>query len=339
MFWAIGVLAVGILVVVHVAAELLLLTFAGLLFGTALRGAAEWCSRHAKIGIRTSLVVCIGMLVALGTSAMLWIVPHATQQAGQLWSDLARSVADLEARLAATQVGRALSPGSGEIAAWVEHHAAFTGNFLIGIVGALGAVIYVIFVALYFAASPRTYRCGVLALVPPSHGVRAGQVLDQLGRVLQRWLWARLISMTALGITSAIGLWLLGIPLALSLGLLAGALLFVPYLGSIASAIPALLIAITVDPMHVLYVGLLYIGIHLADGYLLSPPLQRRAVDVPPLLLLASQLAAGALWGILGFTFATPLVASLMIAVRMLYVEGLLGSPGEGGYPPAATSA
>ena len=98
------------------------------------------------------------------------------------------------------------------------------------------------------------------ALVPPAHRARAGQLIDELGEVLRRWLWARLISMTVLGIASAIGLWLLGIPLALSLGLLAGALLFVPYLGSSASAIPALLIAFTVDPMHEVYVGALYIG-------------------------------------------------------------------------------
>jgi predicted PurR-regulated permease PerM len=187
-------------------------------------------------------------------------------------------------------------------------------------------VVYVLFVSLYFAFSPDVYRRGVLALVPPARRPRAEQVIGALAAALRRWIGAQLITMTALGIASGIGLRLLGIPLAFALGLLAGLLLFVPYLGSILSAIPALLIALTVSPMHMLYVALLYVGIHLAEGYLLSPLLQRRAVDTPALLVLGSQLIAGALWGILGLMFATPIVATVLVVVRMLYVEDTLGT-------------
>lgn len=331
VFWVVGALMLGVVVVLHVAADVLLLTFAGLLFGNALRGAAEWLSRRTGFGIGRSLVVCILVLLALGAGAVLWIVPLVADQAGQLGSQLGAAVSDVEAWLGRTRIAHTLStaaPGGLErqVTGWLASHASFAGNFLLGVVGVLGAVVYVLFVTLYFAFSPAVYRRGVLALVPPRRRPRAEQVIGALAAALRRWLGAQLITMTALGVASMIGLWLLGIPLAFALGLLAGLLLFVPYLGAIAAAIPALMIALTVSPMHVLYVALLYVGIHLAEGYLLSPLLQRRAVDTPALLVLGAQLIAGALWGILGLMFATPVVATLLVLVRMLYVEDTLGA-------------
>jgi predicted PurR-regulated permease PerM len=331
VFWAVGALVLGVVVVLHVAADVLLLTFAGLLFGNALRGAAARLSRRTGSGIGPSLVVCIGVLLALGAGAVLWIIPLVAEQAGQLQRQLGAAIADLQSWLSRTQLVHTLSaaePGGLERQAtgWLTQHAGFAGSFVLGVGGVLGAVAYVLFVALYFAFSPAVYRRGVLALVPPGQRARAEQLLDALTAALRRWLWAQLITMIALAIASGIGLRLLGIPLAFALGLLAGLLLFVPYLGSIASAIPALLIALTVSPMHMLYVALLYVGIHLAESYLLSPVLQRRAVDTPALLVLGSQLIAGALWGILGLMLATPIVATVLIVVRMLYVEDTLGT-------------
>lgn len=331
VFWVVGALVLGVAVLLHVAADVLLLTFAGLLFGNALRGTAEWLSRRTEFGIGRSLVVCILVALALGAGAVTWIVPLVADQAGQLQRQLGAAIADLQAWVSRTQLVHTLptaEPGGLERQAtgWLTQHAGFAGSFVLGVVGVLGAVVYVLFVTLYFAFSPAIYRRGVVALVPSGHRARAEQLIEALASTLRRWLGAQLITMAALGIASGIGLRLLGIPLAFALGLLAGLLLFVPYLGSIASAIPALLIALTVSPMHVLYVALLYVGIHLAEGYLLSPLLQRRAVDTPALLVLGAQLIAGALWGILGLMLATPIVATVLVVVRMLYVEDTLGA-------------
>lgn len=331
VFWAVGALVLGAVVVLHVAADVLLLTFAGLLLGNALRGAAGWLSRRARFGIGPSVVVCILLVLALGAGAVLWIVPLVADQAGQLQRQLGAAIANLQAWLSRTQLVHPLSaaePGGlgRQATGWLTQHAGFAGNFVLGVAGVLGAVVYVLFVTLYFAFSPAIYRRGVVALVPPGRRARAEQLIETLASTLRRWLGAQLITMAALGVASGIGLRLLGIPLAFALGLLAGLLLFVPYLGSIASAIPALLIALTVGPMHVLYVALLYVGIHLAESYLLSPLLQRRAVDAPALLVLGAQLIAGALWGILGLMFATPIVATALVVVRMLYVEDTLGA-------------
>ncbi|HEX3762274.1 MAG TPA: AI-2E family transporter, partial [Kofleriaceae bacterium] len=261
VFWVVGALVLGAVVVLRVAADVLLLTFAGLLFGNALRGAAEQVSRRTGLGMAPSLIVCIVLLLALGAGVVLWIAPAVGEQADQLQNQLAAALTSLQDSLRRTQLGHALVPATSgdymrQATDWLAKHAAFAGSFLLGVGGVLGAVLFVLFVTLYFAFSPGIYRRGALALVPPAYRPRTAQLLDALSTTLRRWVWAQLITMTALAIASIVGLKLLGIPLALALGLLAGLLLFVPYLGSIVSAIPALLIALTVGPMHVIYVVL-----------------------------------------------------------------------------------
>lgn len=326
VFWGVGLLVLATAITLHVAAMVLLLTFTGLLFGTTLRGTAQWLARRSGLGVGGSLVLCVVLVLALFALAMRWIVPHVADQLPLLWQKLEQAVTALQQRAQETEFGARLFAHSIDITDWLERHAVVAANVTIGVFGVLGAVLYLLFVTVYFAASPDIYRRGLLALVPTAHRPRAAEVLHAVDWTLQRWLWARLVSMTLLGIASTIGLWLLGVPLALTLGLLAGAFLFVPYLGSIAAAIPALLIALTISPMHVVYVGALYIAIHLVDGYVLDPLLQRRAISIPPLLLLGAALVAGELWGIVGVMIATPLVAATRVAIEMLYVEDTLHS-------------
>jgi predicted PurR-regulated permease PerM len=324
VFWSIAVLGLALVIVLHTAAQILLLTFAGFLFGTTLRGAAEWISKHTKIGAGWTLVTLVLVLVLLAVMAFLWIVPHVVAQSGELWKKLVQAVEDLRKTLDTSDFGRELVDSAYRLFGWLRQHAAVAAGFVFGVVGGIAAAVYVIVVALYYAADPGLYRRGIIVLFPEAHRRRAGEVLDELELTLRRWLWSRVVAMAALGIATTIALWLLGIPMAEMLGLLAGLALFVPYLGSIASAIPALLIALTVSPMYVLWVAIVYVVLHLAEGYVVTPPLTRKFVETPSLLVLFAQLAAGVLWGLLGATLATPLLAAVLILVRMLWVEDVL---------------
>jgi predicted PurR-regulated permease PerM len=324
VFWTIGGLVVITFLVVHGASVVLLLTFGGVLFGTALRGAAELVSRHARLSVRWSLVLCVAVLALLAMGAGSWIVPRTAEQIPALWNGLLEGWHDVRRALAGSTTGQQLLAETDRAGTWLKDHFSIAVGVVTGFTGAIGAIAYTAFVAVYFAAAPEPYRRGVIALVPPSYRPRAREILGVLGTVLERWVWARVCSMTILGIATTIGLWLLGIPLAFTLGLLAGTLLFIPYLGAIASAIPALLMAASLDAAHVLYVVVLYLAIHAVDGYVLDPQLQKHAVRAPPLLVLGSQLVFGAIWGILGFMYATPLMGALVVATRMFYVEDVL---------------
>lgn len=323
VFWGVGVLFVIALFTLSVASQAVLLAFAGVLFGTSLRGLATWLAGKLRWSVGRTLVLCIVFGIAACVGVMFWIVPQIDQQVGALVDRVSKAYDQVQAQLQQTELGRRLIGGSVALENSIGQIGKLAG-VVASLLGAIGSGLFVGFVALYIAASPEVYRRGVLQLVPPARRARIATVLDALARTLRRWMLGRMVSMTAVGIATTIGLWILGIPMASTLGLLSGLLGFVPNLGPIASAVPALLLAATIDVPHILYVLGLYVVINIADGYILTPWIERKAVSTPAALVIVAQLVAGALWGIVGLTLATPLLACFLVIVRMLYVEDVL---------------
>jgi predicted PurR-regulated permease PerM len=188
-----------------------------------------------------------------------------------------------------------------------------------------GGFVFIFFVGLYLAASPNDYFGPVLLLLSPEHRPRGREVLAALGQGLGWWLFGRAVTMISLGILTTLALWLFGIPLALVLGFIAGLLLFVPYLGAIAAAIPALLVALMESPAKAFWVAVIYSGVHVFEGYCITPFVQKRAVALPPGLLLSVQLLSASLFGLAGVVFSTPLTVVAIVLVQMLYVQDVLG--------------
>jgi predicted PurR-regulated permease PerM len=158
-----------------------------------------------------------------------------------------------------------------------------------------------------------------------SYRPRAAEILNELHDTLRAWLMGTLVLMIIVGAMTTVGLWLLGIPLALALGLIAFVLEFVPYVGPILAAVPAVLVASTVGTREVVFVILLYWAIQSIEGYLLSPLVYQKSVDIPPMLTISAQVVLGTLLGVLGIIFATPLTACAMVVVQRAYVEDALG--------------
>jgi predicted PurR-regulated permease PerM len=131
----------------------------------------------------------------------------------------------------------------------------------------------------------------------------------------------RIVAMVFVGVFTGVGLLLLKIPLALALGLVAGALAFIEYVGAVASAVPAIALALAVSATQALWVALLYLGVHIIEGYVLTPLLAKKAVHLPPAYVLAAQVTMGVLFGAMGLTFSTPLLVVAVVLVQMLYVE------------------
>ena len=152
-------------------------------------------------------------------------------------------------------------------------------------------------------------------------------MVDNLGGTLRRWLLGQLLVMTIVGVVVTVGLWLLGVPFAPALGLLAFLLEFIPYVGPIGSAVPGLLVASSLGTSKLLYVAILYFAVQSAEGYLLSPLIQERAVKIPPALTVLAQVLLGVLVGGFGLILATPLTAVALVLVNELYIKDALGEP------------
>jgi len=168
------------------------------------------------------------------------------------------------------------------------------------------------------------YRRGMMALFPHRRRDRTGEVLVAIGAVLKRWLVTQLIAMAVIGVVTTTILLILGVKAAFALGLLAGLFEFIPTVGPIFSALPAIAMGFLDSPEKALYVGIAYIGVQFMENHLLIPLLMKGGIDVPPVLTILSQALMAMLFGFLGLMCAVPVLAATMVAVKMLYVEDVV---------------
>jgi predicted PurR-regulated permease PerM len=333
---AIGIVATVALAlaVLSLTAQVLLLVFAGVLFAILLRSIASAIDAVIGIGPGWGLTLALTGIVVLVALASWLLLPDIVTQGQQLVDQLPRGWDDLRQRLSGIfgsagmidyAFERVASPSRGAMQDIVG--GAF--GVVSGTLGALGSGLVILFTGIYLAADPETYRAGLIRLFPPAHRDRARRIVEQVGEALLWWLFGKLIAMAAIGGLTYLGLWALGMPLALSLSLIAALLTFVPNFGPIIAAVPAVLLALSDGPTQAALVISLYVAVQAVESYLLTPLIQQRTISMPPALTLAMQLVAAVLLGVLGLALATPLTAAALVLVRELYVKGMLERDAE----------
>jgi predicted PurR-regulated permease PerM len=321
-------IAVIVLYLLRNFASALLLIFAGILFGIFLNALTNLGAKRLHLPRWLALTLLLVVIVGGGV-LFIWLAgPQVVQQMQQLAEQLPKSLSKLRDQLERHDWGRTILSNLPSLDKMNPSLATLMGSvtqFFSITLEVLGAIVFVFFVGLYLAAGPREYLDPLLLLFSPEHRERGHEIVAALGGALGWWLFGRAVTMSSLGILTTIALWLFGIPLALVLGIIAGLLLFVPYLGAIAAAIPAMLVALVQSPEKAFWVGCIYTGVHVFEGYCITPFVQRRAVALPPGLLISVQILSASLFGIGGVVFSTPLTVVAIVLVQMLYVQNVLG--------------
>ena len=309
------------------ASEVLLVVFGGILLAILFHGVGRWI--HRQTGMNETVALAVALLLPLLAMVLGgWLIaPDIGDQASKLADRLPRAVERLQEQLLqypwvsrfweSTRQLRELIPDGASTA---QYMAGFFSSTL----GALGNLLFALVVGLFLSFSPGLYLNGLLQLVPTARQARAREVLGATAATLRNWLIAKLAAMAVIGILTTAGLAVLGIDLALVLGVIAALLSFIPNFGPILSVIPAALIALVAGPDKALHVLALYAAIQAVESYALTPFLQKRLVEMPPALLLTMQVLFGVLAGVLGVIFATPLTAAAMVMIKKWYVEDLL---------------
>ncbi len=323
-----------------VARSAFVLTFLGVLFGVALSGGVTWLQRRGvprAVGALLILLAFLGVLAGLA-----WIAaPRIIEQAQQLQQQLPEALDRIERWVRAQQGGMAqLLRGDGadpagrdgkpaDIRQTVAQQVAKVGANFFAIfsttLGALGGLLVVTFVAVYIAVDPRTYRRGIMHLVPHGARPKAAEVLDAMGVSLRRWLVAQLIAMVVIGALTTVALLLIGVRAAVALGIIAGILEFVPYFGPILSAVPAVAMAFLDGPDKALWVVVAYTLIQQTENNALIPFLMKEGLDLPPVVTIVGQVALALVFGFVGLVIAVPLLGAAMVPIKLLYVQDVVG--------------
>lgn len=326
------VLLVAALVLLWLIADALLLLFAAILLAILLRTASAGLRRLTGLPQGLALAIStVGLLAVFGLLGVLFI-PRIAEQLQQLRETLPQAWEKLNVQLARYGWAQGLL----DEAPPLEQILSGTGKVFSRITGAvsgtLGALanLFLIFVlALFLAADPAAYVNGLIRLVPIDRRPRMRELVGRLHHALQYWLIGQLLGMAFIGLLTGVGLAIIGVPLTLALTLLVVLLNFIPNLGPIIAAIPAVLLALTQDWHDALWVVALYIAAQNIEGNFFTPMVQKKAVDIPPALTIAAQIIFGLLFGFLGVALATPLAVAVMVLVHTLYVEDTLGDFGQ----------
>jgi predicted PurR-regulated permease PerM len=329
---AVGVVitAALLLYLVFWAFPVIMLLFAGILIGVLMNGAANLLRRGVPIPYKPAVGIVIVVFFVL-TAAFWWYAgPAIASQAGELGETTLSAISDLESWLQDRDWGESLleQVPSAE-ALWETIGSGGALGRLRGVVSTIVAtgfdLFIIFFVAIYCALNPGVYVNNAIKLFPIHRRERMHEVATRSARALKLWLVGQFVSMLFVAVFVYVGLTILGVPLALVLAVMSFAFGFIPYLGPILAAVPALLVAFVVSPMMVVYVGILYFILENVQSYVVIPLIQEAVVSLPPVLLIAAQLLFAAFAGILGIALAAPIVVIIVVFVQMLYVEDALG--------------
>lgn len=307
--------------------DALLLAFAGVLVAVFLRGFAQTLSGHTSLSMRWSLVAVGVILLVLIALSMWFLGPRVAEQFNELAETLPQTVEELRQNLQQHGWGRYLvdqassaseAEGGGGIFSRITGMAS-------SVFGVLTNIVLTLFIGIFFAANPGLYKRGVVLLVSPPRRERVEETLDTAGNALWKWLQGQFVAMLFVGVSTTIALVLLGVPMALALGVMAGLFDFVPIVGPVAAAVPGILLALTESPTLGLYTALAYLAVQQMESNVVTPLVQREAVSLPPVLVVLATVAGGLLFGVLGIILATPLLVILLVMIKMLYIEDKLG--------------
>ncbi len=333
-----------------IAHPVVFLFFLGVMFGLPIAQGADWLEARRVprgLGVAMILTVFLGLLVggAVGMAPILreqsrelqQRLPEATDKIDAWLGHRANGVLGILFNEPSADSARRVPPGAdsiavpsraGDVAAGGDLRREITRQFsgaqhsflrvMTSTFAISGAFLLVLFIAAYIAADPALYHGGILQLVPRRERDRVALTLTRLATTLRRWLVTQLIAMLVIGGVTTVFLFVIHVKAALPLGILAGVAKFIPIVGSIFAAIPAMAMAFIDSPHKALVVGVGYFVIQFLENHLLVPLLMKRGVNLPPAMTLGIQALMSVLFGFLGLLVAVPLLAVILTIIRTM---------------------
>jgi predicted PurR-regulated permease PerM len=326
-YTAVACAIVAVFLLCWVLRDVVLLAFGAVILAVIIRSLARPLISRAGMRERWAILIVV-LLLIVGTVGVSWLFGHqVTSQLRGLSERLPRAVEEVRTRLEENAAGKFVIEklsGAGEDTEWLgQAQTVFAVS-----VATIGHALLMLFAGIYLASNPTLYRRGLVSLFPVRHRPKIDGALLESGAALRKWLLGQVVSMVTVGTLTGVGLWVVGAPLPLALGIMAGLLEFIPVVGPIIAIVPGVLVAFTEGPQIALYATIVYVVVQQLEGNVIMPIAQRWAVELPPAYGLISLVAFGLLFGFLGIFFGSPLAVVIMCLVQTLYIGNALEKGG-----------
>jgi predicted PurR-regulated permease PerM len=266
------------------------------------------------LAILTLYILLLGTLTGIG----IMIVPRLAEQTRQLWieapaiversQDWLVNAGIIDHRLTLKEAVQQ-APGTGDA---VGTLAGAVFGFLGGLVGLLTILI----LTFYFLVEAANLRAAFLQLFPRHHRPRIEKASRAATVKISAWLNGQLLLGTIIGVTAAVGLWLLDVPYFYVLALIAGVGEMIPIIGPLVAAVPAIAVAATISWQKALMVAAFFLVQQQFENHVLVPKVMERQVGISAVTVILALLIGGRLLGVVGAILAVPTAAILQVVVR-----------------------
>ncbi len=323
--------AVAAILVLTRALGAVLLVFFAIILAEAIRPlVAQFERLHVPRPLGALVVYLALFVIAIGIGWLLFnpIVAQAGELSDQAPSYLEQAqawFAEMQrALLANDTLSQALAALGSEAVASLQSVAPallqFPLTLVSGVFGILLSIVLIVTMSVFWLMSADKLRAFALGLLPAQAQPQGALLFSDLGRTLGGWVRGTLVAMLLIGAFTALGLALLGVPYALLLGMLAGLLEIIPYLGPwISGAVAVVVALVAVDPIKALEVVGLFFLVQLAEGNLIQPLVMSWAVRIDPLLVLVAVTLGAQILGVVGALLAVPIAGvAQVITLRVV---------------------
>lgn len=319
---------VALAAAIYLLGQLWMMIFASIVVAVVVRAMARV---YIRIGLPDGIAVTLAVLSLFAIlAAIVWIFGGLVGgQFAALAERIPEAVDATQRQFDAWGIDYDVEQASRDLSEQISGMSARAGAFAMSAGGVITNIVLVLAGAVFFAAQPGLYTESVLRLIPRNREEVARIAIADSARALGLWLQAQLLSSLLVVILTSAGLALLGVPSATALGLIAGALDFIPFIGPVVAGIPAVLVAFSESPEKALWVLILFLIIQQIQGNILQPLIQKRSVDLSPAVLLFAVVGAGMVFGIMGVILSAPLTVVGFVLVQRLYIEQVLGKPAK----------
>jgi predicted PurR-regulated permease PerM len=323
-----GVLALTIVLILAQKdiIHIFMLYLTSILLAILLDGVSQYIERfthfsHSAILI-TVILILLGLLFVMG----LLMGPVLIKQIPLLIKSIPGAINSLRSIIASTPWGNQLLP-----VLKLETFLPLGMNLIRSVeeiftvsLQAISEIVFIILMATFLAFNPKIYIESLIRLFKPSKREQIRFLLKVIASIIRKWFVGRLYAMMLIGTLTFISLAILGMQLAFVLGIIAGLLAVIPFIGAILSIIPAVLVALATHPIQALWVIVIFIGAHLVED-IVAPLIQQKITSVPPAVLISGQIFLTFSAGFLGLILAEPICIVAVIVVQVIYIKGILG--------------
>lgn len=305
--------------------KVVLLLLGAVLFATYFLGISHFLETRLPIKRSVALTITIAVTTGVITLLMLTVYPNFSKEVVTLKSTIPEASNKVREIIDSNEaLDYILNPIIRSIEIERSDTNGYVATFFSSIFGVAGDFYIIIFLGFLLMAQPSIYINGFVSLFPKKNKQRLREVLSLVGKTLRNWLLGKLLAMLVVGVMTSIGLYIIGVPLPLTLGIITALLAFIPNIGPLLSLIPALLVAFSESPQLALTTLIVYLFIQAVESNFITPFIHRKLISMPMAMVLIAQVLLAIFTGYLGLIFAVPIVAIVMVLIKTYYLQDVL---------------